>query len=202
MTTITNILTLLAAIPTPTTTVIPTASPAPVRVGECGQVDIFYTGFPPYHPLVEAQGWDMDRVAIGIRNDTIGLVESGYNIHVVWAGPEVPIATLEERLDQKDVDFDLLGIGWGMRGATLPIIVERFEDLIGLYKRTRPETPIVFNYSPESFLWSVEHRIPMREDCRGLKKYGKLYGYEEICDSRCAESEKKVRARKATHDEL
>ena len=31
--------------------------------------------------LVDAQGWDMDRVAIGIRNDTISLVEAGYNVH-------------------------------------------------------------------------------------------------------------------------
>ena len=43
MTTITNLLTLLAAIPTPTTTVIPASSSAPLRMGECGQVDVFYT---------------------------------------------------------------------------------------------------------------------------------------------------------------
>ncbi|KAI1357712.1 hypothetical protein F5Y08DRAFT_351852 [Xylaria arbuscula] len=202
MTTITNLLTLLAAIPTPTTTVIPTSSTEPIRVGECGQVDVFYTGFPPYHPLVGAQGWDMDRVAIGIRDDTVGLVEAGYNVHVVWAGPEVSITTLEERLDQKHVEFDLMGIGPGMRGAKLPIVIERFEDLIDMYKRRRPETPIVFNYNPESFLWSVEHRIPMREDCHGLKKYGQLYGYEEICDDQCTQTEKKVRASKASHDEL
>ncbi|KAI1325150.1 hypothetical protein F5Y16DRAFT_378959 [Xylariaceae sp. FL0255] len=202
MTTITNLLTLLAAIPTPATFVIPTSTAAPSRIGECGKVDVFYTGFTPYHPMVAAQGWDLDRVAIGIRNDTLSLVEAGYNVHAVWAGTEIPISTLEERLDQTNVEFDLLGIGWGVRGAQIPIIVERFEDLIDMYHRKRPDVPIVFNYSPESFLWSVAHRIPMGEDCKALQKPGTLYGYEEICDSRCDLLEKQTRASRARHDEL
>lgn len=117
---------------------------------------------------------------------------------------------MEERLGQKNRDFDLLGIGWGVRGSVQPIVVELFEgnyviaispatcsplpnlfpyslvrsscfdtltlspDLIDMYKRLRPETPIVFNHSPESLLWSVEHRIPMSEDCRAARKPGKL----------------------------
>lgn len=33
-------------------------------------------------------------------------------------------------MDQTGVTFDLLGIGWGMRGATLEPIVVRFEGNI------------------------------------------------------------------------
>lgn len=97
-------------------------------------------------------------------------------------------------MDQTGVTFDLLGIGWGMRGATLEPIVERFEgnispwlecketiltkfhstDLVDMYKHKAPDTPIVFNHSPESFLWSVSHRIPMKEDCEAAGKPGKL----------------------------
>ena len=39
------------------------------------------SGFPPYHPLVSAQGWDPARVEIGLRNDTYELVKAGYNVH-------------------------------------------------------------------------------------------------------------------------
>ncbi|KAI1307185.1 hypothetical protein F5Y03DRAFT_353004 [Xylaria venustula] len=44
-------------------------------------------GFPPYHPLVGEQAWDMDLIAIDIRNDPVGLVKSGYNVH----GTQIPI---------------------------------------------------------------------------------------------------------------
>lgn len=43
-----------------------------------------------------------------------------------------------------------------------------------MYKRKVPEVPIVFNYSPESCVWSLAHRIPMREDCKAVGKPGKL----------------------------
>ena len=81
---------------------------------------------------------------------------------------------MEDRLKQKGVDFDLVGIGWGMRGATIEIIVKRFEDLIDMYKRNVPQQAIVFNSNPESTLWSVTHRLPMREDCAAVGKLGKL----------------------------
>ncbi|KAH7311491.1 hypothetical protein B0I35DRAFT_438176 [Stachybotrys elegans] len=184
MTSIVNILSLLAAIPTPTPAPAPALNPSPDG-RECGSVNVFYTGFPPYHPLVIDQGWDPVRVEYGLRNNTVAMVNAGYNVHVVWAGTEVPIPTLEDRLAESGVDFDLLGIGYGIRGATLPPVVERLEDLIDMYHRKLPSTPIVFNYNPESFMWSLNHRLPMREDCEAAKKPGKLIGYEEICDSRC-----------------
>ncbi len=39
------------------------------------------SGFPPYHPMVSAQGWDLERVETGLRNDTLNLVKAGYNVH-------------------------------------------------------------------------------------------------------------------------
>ena len=81
MLTVTNLVSLIAAIPTPTGSPAATAPAAVPTIGECGQVNVFYTGFPPEHPLVAAQGWDPVRVDIGLRNDTVNLVNAGYNVH-------------------------------------------------------------------------------------------------------------------------
>ena len=119
------------------------------KVGECGKVDIFYTGLPPYHPLVIEQGWDPARVEAGLRKDADSLVKAGYNVHstyfshllrqrladrcpflsgiVVWAGPEVCIDTMEKRMASAGVEYDLVGIGFGIRGTTIEALVERFE---------------------------------------------------------------------------
>lgn len=43
------------------------------------------------------------------------------------AGTEVPISVLEDRMDQTGANFDITSIGFGMRGATLKPVVERFE---------------------------------------------------------------------------
>ncbi|KAH8121180.1 hypothetical protein ACSS6W_009926 [Trichoderma asperelloides] len=203
MTSIKNLLSLLAAVPTPapiSTTVMPTTITAPT-IRQCGEVNVFYTGFPGYHPLVLAQGWDPVRVEIGIRNETANLVKAGYNVHAVWAGVEVPISEIEDRMDQSGVNWDVTAVGFGIRGATLEPIVERFEDLIELYARKTPHARIVFNHSPESFIWSVAHRIALAEDCGAAGKPGRLIGYEEICDSRC-DRDVSSKDRYKNHDEL
>jgi hypothetical protein len=108
----------------------------------------------------------------------------------VWAGTEVPIKTLEQRMDEDNVNWDMTATGFGMRGATLPVIVERFEggcigesdstkltmrlDLVEMYNRKAPKARKVFNHNPESMLWSVVHRMPMTEDCEAVGKPGKL----------------------------
>lgn len=46
---------------------------------------------------------------------------------MVWAGVEVPISVLEGRMHETGVEFDVAAIGYGMRGANLEPIVERFE---------------------------------------------------------------------------
>ncbi|KAI8176781.1 hypothetical protein K4K51_006147 [Colletotrichum sp. SAR 10_75] len=187
MLSITNLAAVLAGMPTPTSGPAATATWNPPRpnLGECGKVNVFYTEFPPYHPMVPAQGWDPIRVDIGLRNDIQNMINAGYNVHFFWAGTETPVSVVGERLKQKGVDFDLVGIGWGVRGATIEPVVDRFENLIDMYKKSVPEVPIIFNYSPDSIVWSAAHRLPMREDCAAVGKPGKLLGYEGICDSRC-----------------
>jgi hypothetical protein len=46
---------------------------------------------------------------------------------VVWAGQEIPIGELEDRMEQSGVDYDITAVGFGMRGATYEPIIERFE---------------------------------------------------------------------------
>ena len=48
-------------------------------------------------------------------------------------------------------------------------------DVIDMYKRVTPESFMVFNYNPESTLWSASHRISMSEDCEAAEKPGELY---------------------------
>lgn len=43
-----------------------------------------------------------------------------------------------------------------------------------MFKRKIPKAYTVFNYNPESFLWSVQHRLPMKEDCAAVGKPGKM----------------------------
>jgi hypothetical protein len=47
-------------------------------------------------------------------------------------------------------------------------------DVVELYGKRYPAARKVFNHSPESFLWSVAHRVPLAEDCRAAGKPGKL----------------------------
>ncbi|PCG89420.1 Hypothetical protein PENO1_104760 [Penicillium occitanis (nom. inval.)] len=187
MASFTNLVSLMAAIPTMTSFRAPSVTNvASAALRECGEVNVFYTGFPPCHELVAAQGWDPVRVAAGLRNETVNLANAGYNVHAVFAGIEVPINLLEKRMHENGVKFDVTAIGYGMRGANLQPIVERFEDLVEMYERNAPEARKVFNYNPESLLWSVEHRVPLKEDCAAVGKPGKLIGYEEVGkDSSC-----------------
>lgn len=43
-----------------------------------------------------------------------------------------------------------------------------------MYERNAPKARKVFNYNPESLVWSVEHRLPLKEDCAAAGKPGKL----------------------------
>lgn len=47
----------------------------------------------------------------------------------MWAGTEVDISKLEDRIEKSEVAFDLTGIGFGVRGATDQPVVERLEGL-------------------------------------------------------------------------
>ncbi|CAH0051809.1 unnamed protein product [Clonostachys solani] len=160
----------------------------------CGDINVLYTGFPAYHPYVVEQGWDPVAVDAGLRQDAQNLIDAGYNTRIVLMGPDQDISQLEARF--QDVEFHVTGIGFGMRPATIPEIITRFEgarhdddaDLLAadnnfLFRKTVPDTPTVYNYDPNTLLWSVARRFPIEEDC--TNKPGKNLGYEEICDQRC-----------------
>ena len=121
------------------------------------------------------------------------LREPDLHVKVVWAGTEVPISVMEERMDESGVDWDIVAVGYGIRGSTLEPIVERLEgasqkhqkivnwllmsqttDLVEMYARKAPDARKVFNHSPESLVWSVAHRMAMDEDCAAAGKPGKL----------------------------
>ena len=49
---------------------------------------------------------------------------------VVWAGPEIPISVLADRVKKTHatgVNFDLSAIGMGIRGSQVVELVQRFE---------------------------------------------------------------------------
>ncbi|KIV91678.1 hypothetical protein PV10_06192 [Exophiala mesophila] len=52
----------------------------PVRNPGCGDVDVFFTGLPPFHPLVIEQGFDPNMVNNALRRDAAEIVEAGYNL--------------------------------------------------------------------------------------------------------------------------
>ncbi|CAH0038751.1 unnamed protein product [Clonostachys solani] len=159
----------------------------------CGDINVLYTGLPAYHPYVVEQGWDPSMVDASIRSDTQNLINAGYNTRIVLMGPEEDISQMEARF--KDVEFHVTGIGYGMRPSKIPEVITRFEDNVFLFNRLVPDTPTVYNYNPNTFLWSVERRFPIKEDCS--KKPGKDLGYVEICDDRCELTKTSWNLRKA-----
>jgi hypothetical protein len=46
---------------------------------------------------------------------------------VVWAGPETTTGTLEQRMDDVGVDWDITAIGFDIHDIVLEPLVERFE---------------------------------------------------------------------------
>ncbi|KAM0809510.1 putative 1,3-beta-glucanosyltransferase [Seiridium cardinale] len=130
---------------------------------DCGEINVFYTGLPSYHPLVVKQGWDPVEVDLGIIGDTRAMIEAGYNVKLVVAGPEQDIGMIRNALN--GTRWDVTGVGYGVRPATIPEIVTRFEDLLQLFKEETPEARTVFNIGPTSLLWSVQRRFPLKSTC-------------------------------------
>ncbi|KAK7757456.1 hypothetical protein SLS62_000471 [Diatrype stigma] len=125
----------------------------------CGEVNVFYT-------LVIEQGYPPEEADAAIRNSTIEMINAGYNVRVVLAGPEQNIEATRSLM--ADVKWDVTGVGYGMRGSNISEIITRFEDNLQLFREeTDLSAPMVFNYNPWSFLWSVQRRVPLSSDCAG-----------------------------------
>ncbi|KAI0592887.1 hypothetical protein F4775DRAFT_580291 [Biscogniauxia sp. FL1348] len=147
----------------------------------CGEVNVIYTGLPGTHRLVDAQGWDKVYVDRQIKKAHKEMIDAGYNVKSVHLGPEQDIRILA--MEMNDTQWDITGIGFGLRGSIIGEIIARFEDIIMLYRNKAPDAPTVFNYNPESFLWSIQRRAPLSSDCAASP--GKNLGYEEICQGEC-----------------
>ncbi|KAI9150884.1 hypothetical protein HJFPF1_10661 [Paramyrothecium foliicola] len=145
---------------------------------KCGEVNVFYTGLPPYHKDVIAQGYDPAAVAAAIKNSTIEMIEAGYNVRIVLAGPEQDMSLTANRM--KGRRWPLTGIGYGLRAAKSEELITQFEDQLILFRKQGPNSITVFNYDPSSFLWSLQRRLPLASDCVGSP--GKDLGTYIFCD--------------------
>ncbi|KAK1838813.1 hypothetical protein CCHR01_18562 [Colletotrichum chrysophilum] len=158
-----------------------TESPSSLPGSDGEGINVFYTGLPPYHPLAIAEGWDPELVDKGVRNDAIELVKAGYNVYVIGAGPEIPIAVIAEKMREKGVQWHITGIGMGIRASSNPLVIHRLEDLVQVFRRDTPTAQQVFNSGPRSCLESVQYRTG---HIRNEGHHGKLLGYEELFDGR------------------
>ncbi|VUC27725.1 unnamed protein product [Clonostachys rosea] len=140
----------------------------------CGEVNVFYTGLPPYHKYVLEQGYPGDEAAGAIKNSTRELINAGYNVKMFLAGPDQPMSVTEDRM--KGRHWHVTGVGYGVRGSTNGEVITKFEDNLMLFRRQGPNSPTVFNYNPWTFLWSVQRRAPLSSDCAGQP------GTDYVCD--------------------
>ncbi|PVI05808.1 hypothetical protein DM02DRAFT_684260 [Periconia macrospinosa] len=144
----------------------------------CGEVNVFYTGFTAYHPYVLAQGLEGAEVDPRLRNGTANLIKAGYNVRVLFQGPEQPVSNVADRM--KGTKWHVDAQGMGIRAYANATATRRFEDVLYQFQRSAPNAPTVFNWGPDSFAEAVIRRIPLKEDCKN--KPGKLIAYEEICE--------------------
>ena len=113
---------------------------------------------------------------------------------VLLAGPEYDIDEFASNID-KDIRWDVTGVGYGMRGTKIPEVLTRFEgkpssvsielykcytdflfscqDNLMVFRKETPKAQPVFNINADSFLWSVQRRFPLARNCTGSP--GTLY---------------------------
>ncbi|KAI0154913.1 hypothetical protein GGR57DRAFT_100004 [Xylariaceae sp. FL1272] len=147
----------------------------------CGELDLFFTGIPAYHPLVTALGEDPDKINRTVHLDAQNLINAGYNIRVVLAGPEVPISVFQDemRRDRTGKSWNATGIGFGLRGYQRQDTTVEFTDLITLFRSEAPEAPILFDYNTTTFLWATQQYLPLSSDCVGAA--GADLGFTVLC---------------------
>ncbi|KAI9903731.1 hypothetical protein N3K66_000260 [Trichothecium roseum] len=143
----------------------------------CGEVDLFFTGLPAYHPFVIGLGLDPAMVDQMLRADAQAVINAGYNLKVALAGPEVGVEVLEAEMQGQS--WGGAGIGFGVRSAQDPDMTLLFIDTIDAMRRLPVEGPIVFNYNAKTFLWALQQRIPLSENCTTP---GTDYGFKVFCD--------------------
>ena len=98
-----------------------------------------------------------------LRADAQAVINAGYNLKVALAGPEVGVEVLEAEMQGKA--WGGAGIGFGVRSAQDPDMTLLFIDTIDAMRKLPVEGPIVFNYNAKTFLWALQQRIPLAENC-------------------------------------
>ncbi|KAJ9612643.1 hypothetical protein H2200_004240 [Cladophialophora chaetospira] len=138
------------------------AFPSPKLPG-CGEVDIIFTGLPPYHPLVAQQGFNSSAVDAGLRADAADIIKAGYNLRVVLMGPEQDISVLVNQTN--GIRWDGTGVGYGVRGSRREDLTIRLGDIIQVFHERAPRAPTVFDYSFTTALWAIQTKFPLSSNC-------------------------------------
>ncbi|QDS69671.1 hypothetical protein FKW77_009558 [Venturia effusa] len=136
----------------------------------CGNTNIIFTGFPPYHPTVRAEGFDSRMVDQALKADAKAILAAGYNLKTVFMGPEKDISIFAKYLD--GTQWHGAGVGYGIRGSRIPEVTVRLEDILKVYREKAASAEVVFNYSPNSTLWALNRRLPLPKDCGPGKDLG------------------------------
>ncbi|KAF2665557.1 hypothetical protein BT63DRAFT_442934 [Microthyrium microscopicum] len=154
------------------------ATAYPPKNAACAKLDIVFTGLPPYHPLVVQQGFNSSVIDATLRADAANIIKAGYNLRVVLMGPEQNLSVLAGQMEGNH--WDGTGIGYGVRGAHLPELTIRLEDIIKLYHSRAPNASLMFDYSSDSALWAIKRRVPLASNCTDSP--GKDLGFNVFCD--------------------
>ncbi|KAF2639407.1 hypothetical protein P280DRAFT_470781 [Massarina eburnea CBS 473.64] len=144
----------------------------------CGKISVVFTGLPPFHPLVAAQGFNSSQVNAGLRNDAADILAAGYNLKVVLMGPEIPIEIL--KAESSDRSYDGAGIGFGVRGSNSLNMTIRMEQILQTFRETNPNAPVVLDQSPVTGIDAVKRRFPLQSNCANSP--GQNLGFDVICN--------------------
>ncbi|CEI65643.1 unnamed protein product [Fusarium venenatum] len=134
----------------------------------CGEVNVVYIGLPGRHKYVKEQGADPILTEKQIADNIREMREAGYNV----------------RGNVEGVDWHAAGVGFGIRGSNISELTGLFEENLAIYREEAPDAKFVFNYSPISFLWSVQRYFPLSSDCKDHP--GKDLGFITLCDEACS----------------
>ncbi|KAM0237321.1 hypothetical protein ACHAPO_004668 [Fusarium lateritium] len=148
----------------------------------CGEVNVVYTGLPGRHKYVKEQGADPILTEKQIADHMREMREAGYNVRGIWRGPEINGSQFAENV--QGVDWHAAGVGFGIRGSNISELTGLLEENLAIYREEAPDAKFVFNYSPLSFLWSVQRYFPLSSNCKDHP--GKDLGFITLCDEACS----------------
>ncbi|KAK0721777.1 hypothetical protein B0T26DRAFT_600207, partial [Lasiosphaeria miniovina] len=127
-----------------------------------------YSGLPAFHPLVrDIPGLDPKVVDAALKAEAAGIRNAGYNLRVVYMGPEQNSSILANRL--ADGRWDGVGVGAGIRVTTKPEATVYLEKIFQLFSDRAHLAQIFLNYNANSTLSALQRHFPIS----GCTKPGK-----------------------------